>query len=75
MPDPDLVIRTAGELRLSNFLPYQSAYSELWISPPDLYWPDFNKEWFLRAIMEYQKRERRFGGLENKNYIKEGNQQ
>ena len=67
MPDPDLVIRTAGELRLSNFLPYQSAYSELWISPKDLYWPDFNKECFLRAIMEYQKRERRFGGLANKN--------
>lgn len=72
MPDPDLVIRTAGELRLSNFLPYQSAYSELWISPNDLYWPDFNSEWFLRAIMDFQKRERRFGGLENKNIMKEG---
>lgn len=67
MPDPDLVIRTAGEKRLSNFLPYQSAYSELWISPADMYWPDFNKECFLRAIMDYQKRERRFGGLTNKN--------
>ena len=67
MPDPDLVIRTAGEMRLINFLPYQSAYSELWVSPSDLYWPDFNKEWFLRAIMDYQKRERRFGGLDNKN--------
>lgn len=67
MPDPDLVIRTAGEQRLSNFLPYQSAYSELWISPNDLYWPDFGSEWFLRAIMDYQRRERRFGGLKNKN--------
>lgn len=67
MPDPDLVIRTAGEKRLSNFLTYQSAYSEIWISDPDLYWPDFNKECFLRAIMDFQKRERRFGGLTDKN--------
>ncbi len=65
MPDPDLVIRTAGELRLSNFLPYQSAYSEIWVSPPNIYWPDFTSEVFLRAIMDYQKRDRRFGGLSN----------
>ncbi|MBE5818507.1 MAG: isoprenyl transferase [Clostridiales bacterium] len=66
MPDPDLVIRTAGEMRLSNFLPYQSAYSEIWVSPPDVFWPDFGKEVFLRAIMDYQKRDRRFGGLSSK---------
>lgn len=67
MPDPDLVIRTAGELRLSNFLPYQTAYSEIWISPSNVFWPDFTSEIFLRAIMEYQKRDRRYGGLSNKN--------
>lgn len=66
MPDPDLVIRTAGEMRLSNFLPYQSAYSELWVSDSNVYWPDFGKEFFLRAVMDYQKRDRRFGGLSSK---------
>lgn len=66
MPDPDLVIRTAGEMRLSNFLPYQCAYSELWVSDANVYWPDFGKEFFLKAIMDYQKRDRRFGGLSSK---------
>ncbi len=66
MPDPDLVIRTAGEMRLSNFLPYQSAYAELWISPANVFWPDFGKDVFLKAIMDYQKRDRRFGGLSSK---------
>ncbi len=61
MPDPDLIIRTAGEMRLSNFLPYQSAYSEIWISPSDLYWPDFTSECYFKAILDYQKRDRRFG--------------
>ena len=59
IPDPDLVIRTSGEERLSNFLLYQSAYSE-WEFPETL-WPDFGKEQLLKAIFEYSKRDRRFG--------------
>lgn len=59
-PDPDLVIRTGGEMRLSNFLLWQLAYAEFYATP--LYWPDFNKKELLRAIVAYQKRERRFGG-------------
>ncbi len=66
MPDPDLIIRTAGEMRLSNFLTYQSAYSEIWVSDSNVFWPDFGKEYFLRTIMDYQKRDRRFGGLKSK---------
>ncbi|MDR0647368.1 MAG: di-trans,poly-cis-decaprenylcistransferase [Puniceicoccales bacterium] len=62
MPDPDLVIRTSGEMRLSNYLCLQSAYSELYFTPT--YWPDFNKEAFNLAIEDYQKRERRFGNAE-----------
>lgn len=61
IPDPDLLIRTAGEMRISNFLLWQIAYSELWFS--DYMWPDFNREELLRAIWEYQQRDRRFGGL------------
>jgi undecaprenyl diphosphate synthase len=61
IPDPDLLIRTGGEMRLSNFLVWQSAYSELWIT--DTLWPDFTKELFLKAIADYGRRERRFGGL------------
>ncbi|MDR1574259.1 MAG: undecaprenyl diphosphate synthase family protein, partial [Clostridiales Family XIII bacterium] len=60
MPDPDLIIRTGGERRLSNFLLWQSAYSELIFS--DVYWPDFTPDEFEKAIAEYQGRERRFGG-------------
>ncbi len=60
IPDPDLVIRTSGELRVSNFLIWQSAYSE-W-EFPDTYWPDFNKESLRKAILEYGTRSRRFGG-------------
>jgi undecaprenyl diphosphate synthase len=60
MPDPDLIIRTGGERRLSNFLLWQSAYSEFIFS--DLYWPDFTPREFEKAIEEYQGRERRFGG-------------
>ncbi len=59
-PDPDLVIRTGGEMRLSNFLLWQLAYAEF-ISTP-IYWPDFDKRELIRAILEYQRRERRFGG-------------
>jgi undecaprenyl diphosphate synthase len=59
MPDPDLIIRPSGELRLSNFLLWQSAYSELWFS--DINWPDFHEEQLKLAILDYQKRDRRFG--------------
>ena len=59
MPDPDLLIRTGGEIRLSNYLLWQCAYSELYFC--DTYWPDFDKEEFYKAIHEYQQRERRFG--------------
>lgn len=59
MPDPDLLIRTSGEYRVSNFLLWQLAYTELYITPIE--WPDFRKEAYIEAIMEYQKRERRFG--------------
>lgn len=64
MPDPDLLIRTSGELRLSNFLLWQCAYSELVFL--DSYWPDFSSEIFASAIEEYQNRERRFGGLQER---------
>ena len=59
IPDPDLMIRTSGERRLSNFLIYQSAYTELYFT--DTLWPDFTKEEFFEAIQDYQKRQRRFG--------------
>ena len=64
MPDPDLIIRTSGEQRLSNFLLWQAAYAEF-VFVPD-YWPDFNGAAFDRAIDEYLGRERRFGGLPQK---------
>ena len=60
LPDPDLLIRTSGELRLSNFLLWQLAYAEFVFV--DVYWPDFTKEMFEAAIAEYQRRSRRFGG-------------
>lgn len=59
LPDPDLLIRTGGEFRVSNFLLWQIAYSELWFTP--VFWPDFKKSHFLQAIIDFQKRERRFG--------------
>lgn len=59
IPDPDLLIRTAGDLRISNFLLWQIAYSELYFT--DIYWPDFTKDDFCRAVIDYQSRERRFG--------------
>ena len=59
MPDPELMIRTGGELRLSNYLLWQCAYSELYFC--DTYWPDFKEEDFQKAIADYQQRQRRFG--------------
>jgi len=61
VPDPDLIIRTSGELRGSNFLIWQGAYSEWYFTPT--YWPDFNREELLKALQEYAQRERRYGGL------------
>lgn len=58
-PDPDLIIRTSGEMRLSNFLLWQGAYSELWFT--NTLWPDFTKEEYLKALMDYSNRQRRFG--------------
>lgn len=59
LPDPDLLIRTSGELRISNFMLWQLAYTEIYISP--VYWPDFTREHLFAAISDYQRRERRFG--------------
>ena len=61
LPDPDLLIRTSGELRISNFLLWQIAYSEIWVT--QTLWPDFRMKDFFEAIVSYQKRERRYGGL------------
>jgi undecaprenyl diphosphate synthase len=61
IPDPDLLIRTSGELRISNFLLWQIAYSEIWIT--QVFWPDFRKKQLLQALVDYQKRERRFGDI------------
>jgi undecaprenyl diphosphate synthase len=61
LPDPDLLIRTSGEMRLSNFMLWQLAYSELVFS--DVYWPEYTETHFRQAIAEYQQRARRFGGL------------
>lgn len=61
LPDPDIVVRTSGERRLSNFLIWQAAYSEYWFAP--IFWPDFRPEHLHQAITEYGRRERRFGGL------------
>jgi undecaprenyl diphosphate synthase len=61
LPDPDLLIRTSGELRVSNFLLWQIAYAELWVT--ETLWPDFTQKDLFQAIIDYQKRERRYGGL------------
>lgn len=61
MPDPDLLIRTSGEIRLSNFMLWQLAYSEFYFT--DVYWPEFTEAHFIAAIQEYQRRARRFGGV------------
>ncbi len=63
MPDPDLLIRTGGEMRISNFLLWEAAYAELWFTP--VFWPDFNRENLFEAIRDYQKRDRRFGKIED----------
>ena len=60
-PDPDLLIRTSGEMRVSNFLLWQIAYSEIWVT--ETLWPDFRKSQFYEALEEYYRRHRRFGGL------------
>jgi undecaprenyl diphosphate synthase len=61
LPDPDLLIRTSGEMRLSNFLLWQVAYTEIWVT--DTLWPDFSTLHLLQAILDFQRRERRYGGL------------
>jgi len=61
IPSPDLLIRTSGEQRVSNFLLWQIAYTEFYFTPT--LWPDFTQEEFMRALEDYQRRERRFGGL------------
>ena len=61
MPDPDLLIRTCNELRISNFLLWQLAYTEFYFTPVP--WPDFNKEELIKAIESYNHRDRRFGGV------------
>ncbi len=61
LPDPDLVIRTSGEMRISNFLLWQAAYAEFYVTPT--FWPDFRKADLVSALLEYQGRQRRFGGL------------
>ena len=61
MPDPDLLIRTSGEMRVSNFLLWQIAYAELYVT--ETLWPDFSRSELLKAILDYQKRDRRFGGI------------
>ena len=61
LPDPDLLIRTSGEMRLSNFLLWQVAYSEIWVT--DTLWPDFKEQDLLQAVADFQRRERRYGGL------------
>jgi len=60
-PDPDLLIRTSGEMRVSNFLLWQIAYAEIWVT--DVLWPDFRRKHLLQAVVDYQKRERRYGGI------------
>ena len=61
LPEPDLLIRTSGELRVSNFLLWQIAYAEIWVT--DVLWPDFRRKHLLQAIADFQKRERRYGGI------------
>ena len=61
IPDPDIIVRTSGEQRVSNFLLYQMAYSEFYF--PKIYWPDFNERAFIKVLKTYQKRNRRYGGV------------
>ncbi len=64
LPDPDLLIRTSGEMRVSNFLLWQIAYTELWVTP--VLWPDFQRKDLLQAVVDYQKRDRRFGDVQSR---------
>ena len=70
LPDPDLLIRTSGELRISNFLLWQMAYTEIYVT--NTLWPDFTKKHLMTAIAEYQKRERRFGLTQQQIQVKTG---
>ena len=63
MPDPDLLIRTAGEMRVSNYLLWQIAYAELWVT--EAFWPEFSEEHLAEAIRDFQGRTRKFGGIVN----------
>ena len=63
LPEPDLMIRTGGEMRISNFLPWQIAYAELWVTPT--LWPDFSPDELHRAIFDFSRRDRRFGGVKD----------
>jgi undecaprenyl diphosphate synthase len=71
LPDPDLLIRTSGEMRVSNFLLWQIAYAEMYVT--ETLWPDFSRERLLEALLDFQKRERRYGGLGAKPGEKNGN--
>jgi undecaprenyl diphosphate synthase len=62
-PDPDLLIRTSGEMRVSNFLLWQIAYAEIWVT--DALWPDFRARHLLEAVVDYQKRDRRYGAVQS----------
>ena len=64
LPPLDLLIRTGGDSRVSNFMLWQIAYAEIWNT--EIYWPDFSSEFFLQAVKDFQKRDRRFGGLNTK---------
>jgi len=72
MPDPDLLIRTSGEMRVSNFLLWQIAYSEIFVT--DTLWPDFTRARLLESLVEFQKRERRYGGIAAESEAEEGEQ-
>jgi len=65
LPDPDLLIRTSGEMRVSNFLLWQIAYAEIFVT--ETLWPDFNRARLLEALLDFQKRERRYGGIDSPN--------
>jgi undecaprenyl diphosphate synthase len=69
LPDPDLLIRTGGEMRISNFLLWQVSYSELWVS--DRAWPEFSREDFLNAIKDFARRDRRYGGISDSKELTE----
>jgi undecaprenyl diphosphate synthase len=73
LPEPDLLIRTSGEMRVSNFLLWQIAYAELYVT--DTLWPDFNRTELLRAVLEFQRRERRFGGLSTTPQLEPGSRE